>query len=393
MDNFYKAGCNDRCTMGSDKVLINRRNVTTEVKKRYAACRKFLEVELESRVLAATLTVLNVQNLDDQPDEDILPSFLKNRSKTDKKQFLHKLSGTVVDKFIINKEAVIRAAQQKVDLEEELSKIVKTDDGKFKCKEPSCTKVFQYNGKRKKDHERTAHGIQHAVRSMVTDDPIDNDDMYNYQCSLLEYLMLWRNYTDAISEGDGPRIVRCWKLFLLYLKADGASSRKYCLEGLYLLFQIKCLLSPREAYRLVWNRSVKRKTGLGGNIPIDLAMEHYIRIVKLLKRKLGPNQTNKHTLQRYMKALSFTKSLLEDFDESTCIIKRSGKHTKKSDATDRTKIVQELMKSNAFMPQASRKFSVFRDIKPSLLASFDYHIFYDWIDKHKDDLAKKRKAR
>ena len=119
-----------------------------------------------------------------------------------KKQFLHKLSGTVVDKFIINKEAVILAAQQKVDLEEELSKIVKTDDGKFKCQEPSCTKVFQYNGKRKKDHERTAHGIQHAVRSMVTDDPIDNDDMYNYQCSLLEYLMLGRNYTDAISEGD-----------------------------------------------------------------------------------------------------------------------------------------------------------------------------------------------
>jgi hypothetical protein len=72
-----------------------------------------------------------------------------------------------------------------------------------------------------------------------------------------------------------------------------------------------------------------------------------------------------------MKALSFTKSLLEDFDESTCIIKRSGKHTKKSDATDRTKIVQELMKSNAFMPQANRKFSVFRDIKPSLLAGFD----------------------
>ena len=85
MDNFYKAGCNDQCTLGSDKVLINRRNVTTEVKKRYAACRKFLEVELESRVLAATLTVLNVQNLDDQLDEDILPSSLKNRSKTDKK--------------------------------------------------------------------------------------------------------------------------------------------------------------------------------------------------------------------------------------------------------------------------------------------------------------------
>ena len=134
--------------------------------------------------------------------------------------------------------------------------------------------------------------------------------------------MLWRNFGDAVSEGDGDCIVRCWKFLLLYLKADGDSSRKYCLEALYFLCQINCLLSQREAYRLVWNRSVKMKTGLGGNIPIDLAMEHYIRIVKLLKRKLGPNQNNNHTFQRYIKALGFTKVLLEGYDESTTTIIR-----------------------------------------------------------------------
>ena len=163
--------------------------------------------------------------------------------------------------------------------------------------------------------------------------------------------MLLRNFQDAVSEGDGERVIRCWKFFLLYLKADGASSRKYCLEGLYLLCQINCFLSPRESYRLVWNRSVKRKSGLGGNIPIDLAMEHYIRIVKLLKKRLGPNQNNKNTLQRYMKAISFTKPLLKDFDESTGIIHRSGKHTKRSTAHDKAKIVNELISFKAFTHQ------------------------------------------
>jgi hypothetical protein len=390
MDNFYRTGCNDRCTLGSDKVLINRRNVVTEVKKRYAASRKFLEVELETRVLAATLTSLRINSLDDTPDETVLPCDLQNASKPDKKRYLSNLAGTVVDNFVRNKETVAQALQAKVDLEEQISKLIKTTDGKFKCQEPTCTKTFQFNGKRKRDHEQKAHGI---VRTVVTKAFNDTDDMFNYQCSLLEYLMLLRNFTDAVSEGDGARIIRCWKFLLLYLKADGASSRKYCLEGLYLLCQINCLLSQREAYRLVWNRSVKRKTGRGGNIPIDLAMEHYIRIVKLLKRKLGSNQNNKNTLQRYMKAIGFSKGLLENFDESTGIIQRSGKHTKKSTASDKAKIVEELMNCRAFIPEPNRKYGVFKDFKPSLLTDFDYHSFYDWIDQHKNDVQKKRKAR
>ena len=132
MDNFYRTGCNDRCTLGSDKVLINRRNVVTEVKKRYAASRKFLEVELETRVLAATLTSLRINSLDDTPDETVLPCDLQNASKPDKKRYLSNLAGTVVDNFVRNKETVAQALQAKVDLEEQISKLIKTTDEKFK---------------------------------------------------------------------------------------------------------------------------------------------------------------------------------------------------------------------------------------------------------------------
>ena len=45
------------------------------------------------------------------------------------------------------------------------------------------------------------------------------DDVRKYQLALLEYGMLYLNFCDAISEGDGLRILRCWKFVLMFLKA------------------------------------------------------------------------------------------------------------------------------------------------------------------------------
>eukprot|EP00794_Sanderia_malayensis_P010331 gene10331-11404_t len=266
----------------------------------------------ESRVVAATLTILNIGTLDKDPDESALPSSLGVASKDSKKGFLNKLASDVVSRFVLKTEALVKKTQAKIEAEQELAQLMKTADGKFKCQEPSCLSTFQFNGKHKKVHEKAAHGMRKVIASKTFD---DSDDMYNYQCSLLEYLVIVRNFT--VHRTPTHCILRCWRFLLPYMKADSSSSRKYCLEELYLLCQVNCLLSPRESYRLVWNRGVKRKTGLGGNIPIDLAMEHYIRIMKLLKRKLGSNQHNSNTLQRYMKAIGCTKVLFEDFDEMT----------------------------------------------------------------------------
>ena len=42
-----------------------------------------------------------------------------------------------------------------------------------------------------------------------------NDDMFNYQCSLLDHGLLYLNFRDAVAEGDGTRIIRCWKFLLI----------------------------------------------------------------------------------------------------------------------------------------------------------------------------------
>ena len=69
-------------------------------------------------------------------------------------------------------------------------------------------------------------------------------------------------------------VVRCWKFTLPYLKTDGAHSRKYALEALYLLCQLYGILSQRDSCHLIWNRFNKSKLGHGGNILQYLALEH-----------------------------------------------------------------------------------------------------------------------
>ena len=86
--------------------------------------------------------------------------------------------------------------------------------------------------------------------------------VYMHKCQIFQYFtflfeqrygLLCLEFYDTIQEGNGERIIRCWKFLLLHFKADGKGSTKYALEGLYLILQVHALLSPRQAYRLIWN--------------------------------------------------------------------------------------------------------------------------------------------
>ncbi|XP_066924617.1 uncharacterized protein [Clytia hemisphaerica] len=129
-----------------------------------------------------------------------------------------------------------------------------TENGRFKCRFPGCKQTYQHNGKFKRDHELKRHGLEpiesKCTKSKISDNKTD-DDMFNYQCNVMEFMMLIRNFKDAISEGDGDRTIRTWKFMLPYLKDDEAGSRKYAVEGFHLLCLVTCLLSEQDAYRLI----------------------------------------------------------------------------------------------------------------------------------------------
>ena len=214
--------------------------------------------------------------------------------------------------------------------------------------------------------------------------------MLSYQRSLLDYGMLILNFFDGISEGDGERVVRCWKFFLMHLKHNGGSS-KYSLEALYLMFQINVLLSPKEAHRLVWNRFVKNKSGIAGNIPLDLQLEFFNKLVKDAVKNQGSG-ASQHSINRICHSLGITSSLMTNFDRNMAVYKRPGKHIKVSTQGDLEKIVNELMLHKAFTCTPGRRYNYFKNVSPSLLTGFDMKKMFSWVSSHKKFMILNRKA-
>ena len=142
-DHFYDVTAPDgKCTMFSDRNLINRRNVVTEVKKKFSACQEFFLMEVEARLVAATLNVLQISSLDGMPAESILPSSLtdKDTLAQTRREFMKQLSLKVVDTFVLNQENMERIMKEK-EKEKELDVGI-LPNGKFPCRYPGCRKVF-----------------------------------------------------------------------------------------------------------------------------------------------------------------------------------------------------------------------------------------------------------
>ena len=77
---------------------------------------------------------------------------------------------------------------------------------------------------------------------------------------------------DVWSEGDGERMIRCWKLLMPHFKTLGHP--KYALEAMRLQMQVNATLSPNLAHQVTWNRFINTHGGHGRNIPCDLHNEH-----------------------------------------------------------------------------------------------------------------------
>ena len=174
-----------------------------EVKNKFSACKQFFIMEIEARVVAATLKILELSQIDGKPQQ-ILPANLEEATPSTTKGFLKELSFSTVDKFILHEEKVNNLIAQ---LEKEKSSS-ETSNSRFPCRYPGCSKTFVHDGKRRITHEKT-HGL-HAETSGIystfndtTSISTQTDDMFNHQHALLEYGMRFLNFCDAVSEGDG----------------------------------------------------------------------------------------------------------------------------------------------------------------------------------------------
>ena len=65
------------------------------------------------------------------------------------------------------------------------------------------------------------------------------DGVYNYGRVFCHHASLALEFKDAWMEGDGERMCRCWKLFMLHFQSNGRT--KYAWEALRQQFQLVTL--------------------------------------------------------------------------------------------------------------------------------------------------------
>ena len=150
------------------------------------------------------------------------------------------------------------------------------------------------------------------------------------------------------------RVMRQYKYFMLYCKADGPSSTKYALECLHQFFQIYALLSPRDSERFIWNRFVNNSGKRGSNIPLDEDTEHSNNFIKQGINNLRPNVTEK-AVQRLSYSENSTSMMMGDLDDNIKRLLRSEKHSSASLEKDLHELVKSAIESRIFRRDAVTK--------------------------------------
>ena len=308
----------ERGTLYQLRNLINRRNVTTEVKSNVNANEDFLEIVVTGYVIVTAMKFLGMSSLNDIPHASHVPSDSWMQEDSVRKSILTDLSSSIID--------------LRVDLKTDFNQPTSTASGTI------C----------------------------------------DYSCEVLSLGLLYLDFKDAVREGDGDRIIMIWKYFLLIFKATGHTN--YALEALTLLTQYFITLPPNFAEQLKWCRFINTHGDLPGhNISCDLHMEHLNRMVKMSINGLGANKTEKAIVRAGKSVGSFSKSLV-NFDYQAGVPSISGMHSQKSMSKDLKVIIQQLLNANIF--DTSHAHESFAKLKTNLIRKLSKEELMDWVFKN-----------
>lgn len=387
---FKSTSINDVGSMCSNmNVTCNVNAKTTNVLDNFNYCKDFVNMETDAFIAAAALHYFNVESIDSSADE-FIPPHIQSASLSEKRLWLHKHTKAILEKYVMN------------DLDEQheiLRKCVTAanDRRKQELKCSICEKIYRYP-KALSNHEMQKHGIdtdrteKQASFTFNGQGPVPakQDTRYNYACTRLSFGLFIRNFDDAVKEGDGLRVVRCWKFLMLIFKAHGHS--KYALAAFQIQANIHALLSPREAHQLIWNRTVNNNGGKGKNISLDLKLEKINNFTKELLKNLGPNITEA-AANRSSKAVRNAGEILQSLDESLAITKPSGHHKVKKREKDFAVILRQLHKKEKVFTcdpgNLERQYQDFPNFSKNILKKLNYSKLNSWITEQKKLLSNK----
>ena len=159
-------------------------------------------------------------------------------------------------------------------------------------------------------------------------------------------------FKDATREGDGIRILWCWKVLLMYYRM--ANHTNYASEAFHFIAQVTATASPRVAIQLLWGQVVNTKGKEGHNVPVDLHMEHLNRTVKEYIAGVGDN-ISQNTIIQYGQSLDGMMTITKNYDSVNNVHPFSEKHTKKSQRKDEKLILHELNETSRVFDYSWKK--------------------------------------
>ena len=109
--------------------------------------------------------------------------------------------------------------------------------------------------------------------------------------------LLLLEFSDAVREGEGKRILHCWRAILIYFQH--AWHTNYAKEAVLLQAAVSATATPPLAVHITWSRTVNTRGGLGNNIhvPVDLHNGHLNHALKTAVAGMGANVAANTILQ------------------------------------------------------------------------------------------------
>lgn len=285
-NRLYKGGSNlEGGTLIQLRNLVNRRNVGTDISGRFNQAIDFFELVVRCHITAAAMQFFGMNYVSDVPTQNF-PSVAISK---DKWHVLKQSVACIIDRYVT------------VDQMQGLQKVKETStpmntsgsnphlpriQAEHCYAAPCHPHLFRIQAEHdyfcssntpppKKRSRKlpqwlnpdiSQHSPSIAVRMTAPDGVLE------YACAVLNDGLFILELRDAIHEGDGERIARCWKVMLLYFFYGKRS--KYALEAVHFQAALNACVSPCLRQELLWCRVVNTHGGAGKNIPSDLFMEH-----------------------------------------------------------------------------------------------------------------------
>ena len=307
----------EKGTLCNLRNVIDRRNISAKAADDFNACEDFFVTVVKCHIVVAAMQFFQMEAASDSPVHDLLVTDLWTKSEQERKEVLDKVTRSICLNYV----------------------------------------------------DVLAH--------YSLDEDVEKDGVMSYAVAVLSQGLLYMEFSDAIREGDGSRILRCWRYFMLIFKHR--QRKNYCQEALNILGQYHFFLTARQSQQLIWSRCINVHGIPGRNIPCDLFLEHLNKICKQSVEMLGSN-FSEEALERVGHCVGIINSLLENFDQDLSVPDISGSHSIASSEKDKSAIIKELLEADIFNHQDNRKHATFQSIKTNLVSSLRYNEkVYKWI--------------